>query len=141
MSSSSDNSKTESSGNSGKRSNKANGDAKDTKPYYALSIGGKAVTVHYVRNKQEWIDPKPNIALAWVEEKDHLTHYFLFYLADGAYVLSAKHYPVSGLAALIIKIIDHKIDNENYQNAGRWTRGVEPNRKNVLFYYTNNYFA
>lgn len=133
MATSSEKNRSGSSGNDENRPKKGSDDGKVTKPYYVLSIGGKAVTVHYVRNKQEWIEPKPDLAIAWVEERDTLTHYFLFYLADGAYVLSTKHSPRNGLSTTLIKIIDRKITNDNYQNARRWKHGVERNPKNVLF--------
>lgn len=50
------------------------------KKYYALLVGGTYVKVHYTLNNEDWVEPKANLALAWVEEKDRYTHYFLFKL-------------------------------------------------------------
>lgn len=52
-----------------------------TSPYYVLSVGGAHVKTHYVKDETEWVDPKPDLAIAWLEGKSKTRkHYFLFFL-------------------------------------------------------------
>lgn len=54
------------------------------KPYYALFIGGLQVKIRYIANDAEVSLLSPELALAWLEEKDRKIHYFLFQLGTSA---------------------------------------------------------
>jgi len=103
------------------------------KPYYALSVGGRYIKIHYVRQQEEYIDPSPDIAVAWIEEKDTRMHYFLFqlgkvtknigymliFVGDSSYVLSGKHSSLNGLKTTLIKV-NRPVTINNYRNVPRW---------------------
>lgn len=98
------------------------------KSYYSLSVGGVFVKIRYVDpvNKQQILEDNPNLAIAWLEGKDTKTHYFLLRLADFTYVLSARHFPLSGMKVTVIKFLPPREVNRlsDVYNAGRFSKDV-----------------
>lgn len=107
------------------------------KKYYALSVGGMYIKIYYTKNAEDFVEPQVNLAVAWVEEKDDNTHYFLFklcmfllfslinFIVTHTYVLSAKHAALNGLTCTLIQVNRNDVTNDNYRNVPRWKNGVE----------------
>jgi hypothetical protein len=102
----------------------------EAKPYYSLSVGGVFIKVRYLNpdNQQQAIENSPNLAVAWLEGKDTKTHCFLLRLADFTYVLSAKHFPRSGMKVTIIQFLPPREVNtlKDVYNAGKFSKNVKP---------------
>ncbi|MCA1806820.1 MAG: hypothetical protein LC687_03000 [Actinobacteria bacterium] len=62
-------------------------------PMIALYLNGSRLHVKYMRgNEERWTAPEQGLALAWVEDNDSLTHYFLFKLGTlPCFVLYTLH--------------------------------------------------
>lgn len=96
------------------------------KQYFELSVAGQRLKIRYILHNEEFVEPKEDnrMAVAWLEEKDKNTHYFLFKLANAFYVLSAKHAALNGLATTLIKTT-RDVNATNFRNVPRWQKNVE----------------
>ncbi len=88
--------------------------------YYQLSVGGSLIRIHYVINDTQWVVPRQDLAVAWLEPTDRRTHYFLFKLLEENYVLRATHQKLNGLLTTLIRP-DRELTQENYRHAARWS--------------------
>jgi len=97
------------------------------KQYYILSIDGIRMRVRYIRDDSEFEIPQEDdrLAIAWVEEKDRRTHYFLFLIGGISYVLLATHGNLNGLKNTLIKVQGRTVTRNNFRNVGRWKNDCE----------------